>query len=338
MLPHQGWAQALLRARLPYRPLHADHIDAWADEFSLLILPALGALSEEQVAAIRRFVAGGGALIASGESSLYDLWGERRSDFALADLLGVHATEEQTGTVERAATSWEVYSQHTYLRLHPSQHQRAYGPSVDSVETGEGERHPVLAGFVETDILPFGGQLQVVTAEPWLEVPATYIPSFPIFPPEFAWMRQPDSGHPALLLHTAENGARIAYLAADLDRCYARDRLPDHGDLLANAARWALKDASPLQVEGPGLLDCQLYQQPGRLTLHLVNLSGVGPTPVDELLPVGPVNVHIRLSPAQTVQTVRQLVADQRLAFDVKDGWVCCRIERIADHEIIVVE
>lgn len=338
VLPHQGWAQALLRARLPYRPLHADHIDACADELSLLILPALGTLSDEQVAAIRRFVARGGALIVSGESSLYDLWGERRPDFALADLLGVHATEEQTGAVERAATSWEVYSQHTYLRLHPSQHRRAYGPSVDSMETSEGERHPVLDGFAETDILPFGGQLQRVTVEPWVTVPATYIPAFPIFPPEFAWMRQPDSGQPALLLHTAESGARIAYLAADLDRCYARDRLPDHGDLLANLAWWALKDASPLRVEGPGLLDCQLYQQTGRLILHLVNLSGVGPTPVDELLPVGPLTVRLRLSAGMTPQTVQRLVADKTLAFECNSGWVTFPIDRIEDHEVIVVK
>jgi hypothetical protein len=151
-------------------------------------------------------------------------------------------------------------------------------------------------------------------------------------------MSQPDSGQPALLLNTAESGARIAYLAADLDRCYARDRLPDHGDLLANIARWALKDASPLLVDGPGLLDCQLYQQPGRLLLHLVNLSGVGPTPVDELLPVGPLTVRLRLSAGMTPQIVQRLVADQALSFDLNSGWVTFRIDRIEAHEVIVVK
>ena len=85
VLPHQGWAQALIRARLPYRPLHVDHVDAAADELSLLILPALGALSDAQMASIRGFVERGGSLIASGESSLYNLWGDPRADFGLAE-------------------------------------------------------------------------------------------------------------------------------------------------------------------------------------------------------------------------------------------------------------
>jgi len=34
--------------------------------------------------------------------------------------------------------------------------------------------------------------------------------------------------------------------------------------------------AMQLSVEGPGPIDCHLYQQPGRLILHLVNLTGAG--------------------------------------------------------------
>ncbi len=337
-LPHEGWAQALIRARLPYRPIHADHIDAAAAELSLLILPAMGALSDEQNAAIRRFVGRGGALIAGGESSLYDGEGNPRQDFALADLLGVHVHANRLGSLDRAVASWEVYTHHTYLRLHPSQHRGVYGPFAQETTTGEDERHPVLAGFAETDILPFGGQLQEVTPAEGVDVPLSYIPPFPIFPPEFSWMRQEDSGKPALVLRSTESGARIAYLAADLDRCYARDRLPDHGDLLANVVRWALKDSSPLAVDGPGLIDCQLYRQPGRLILHMVNLSGTAHTPVDELLAVGPLTVRLHLFEGLRPQTVQQLVADKTPAFDLDAGWVTFQIDRIEDHEVIVVK
>ena len=58
--------------------------------------------------------------------------------------------------------------------------------------------------------------------------------------------------------------AGVAYLAADLDRRYARDNLPDHGNLLANLVRWAARDDLSLMVEGPGLIDCHFYRQPGR--------------------------------------------------------------------------
>ena len=52
-------------------------------------------------------------------------------------------------------------------------------------------------------------------------------------------------------------------MPADLDRQFGRYNLPDHGNLLANLIRWAAKDNIPLAVECAGLIDCNLYHQPG---------------------------------------------------------------------------
>jgi hypothetical protein len=94
------------------------------------------------------------------------------------------------------------------------------------------------------------------------------------------------TGHELPRTTDAQDPARRAYI---LDRRFARDNLPDHGDLLANLIRWAAKDDIPLAVEGPGLVDCHLYRQPGRLILHLVNLTSAGTwrQPVHELIPIG---------------------------------------------------
>ena len=95
----------------------------------------------------------------------------------------------------------------------------------------------------------------------------------------------------------AQSWGRLVYLAADVDRCYGRRGLPDHGTLLAKAARWAAGEGIPLRVEGPGFIDCHLYRQEGRLILHLVNLSGCDAWPayLEEHLPVGPLRVSVRL-------------------------------------------
>ena len=70
-------------------PLHLDHLDRDAKNLSVLILPNIGAMTDAQIDAVRRFVKAGGALIASGQTSLFDEWGDPRPDFALADLFGV---------------------------------------------------------------------------------------------------------------------------------------------------------------------------------------------------------------------------------------------------------
>src|SRR6476660_4593849 len=89
--------------------------------------------------------------------------------------------------------------------------------------------------------------------------------------------------------------------------------LPDHGDLLANVIRWAGKDSVPLVVEGPGLIDCALYQQPDRLILHLVNLTSAGTWcgPVEELVAVGPFKVQLRLPRQFSGRNARFLVSGE---------------------------
>jgi len=339
-LPWQGIGQALIRARIPYLPVHADHVERDSEQFAVLVLPNVGALSDEQCRSIRRFVKRGGSLVATGESTLYDEWGDRRADFALADLFGAHATHAHHGSSAATDPSWENWGRHTYLRLAPELRAKVYGPRTGDEPAPCGVRHPVLAGFDEVDILPFGGRLEVVRALPSALVPLTFVPPFPIYPPETSWMRTPRTSLPCLVLNEVAGGGRVAYLPADLDRCFARDNLPDHGDLLANIIRWAANGRLPLAVEGPGLLDCHLYQQPGRLVLHLVNLTSAGTwrAPVHELIPVGPLVALVQLPAGVAGKAARLLVADAAAKVEVSDGWVRVEVPSVDDHEVVVIE
>src|SRR5215471_12827192 len=55
-LPWRGFTQALIRWRIPYLPVHADHLSRDAEQFSLLVLPNVAAMSDAQVEAVRQFV------------------------------------------------------------------------------------------------------------------------------------------------------------------------------------------------------------------------------------------------------------------------------------------
>ncbi len=338
-LPWRGFTQALIRARIPYLPVHADHIERDESQFSMLVLPNLGALSDAQVASIRRFVQRGGGLIATGESSLFNEWGDPRPDFALADLFGAHLIAPPGAGDEARRRRNANETRHTYLRLVPERRASVDGPRSGDEPIVAGERHPVLRGFEETDILPFGGVLEGLKVEPGAEVLATFVPAFPIYPPETAWMRTPNTDLPGLVLNATSTGARIAYLPADLDRRFARDNLPDHGDLLANLVRWTAKDNIPLAVEGPGLIDCHLYRQPGRLILHLVNLTSAGTwrQPIHKLIPVGPLQVRVRLPTGVRAKRPRLLASTNRVSVHMRGQWCHFETERVLDHELIVL-
>jgi len=336
--PCRGMTQALIRARIPYLPVHADHIDRDAGGLAVLILPNLAAMSADQVAAVRRFVARGGGLLTTGESSLYDESGERRADFALADLFGAHVVKGQAEPPDAPRRRRLGDTQHTYLRLAPELRGRVYGPKDGTEPPVAGERHPVLRGFDETDILPFGGTLQPLRIDEKATVLLTFLPAFPIYPPETAWMRQPRTDIPGLILGNSARG-RVAFLPADIDRRFARDNLPDHGNLLANLVRWAAQDNIPLAVEGRGLIDCHLYCQPGRLILHLVNLTSAGTwrAPVDELIPVGPLRIKVRLPDDVRRGELRLLVSGDKRPITFENGWAAFEIRSLLDHDVAVL-
>jgi hypothetical protein len=337
--PWRGFTQALVRARIPHVPVHVDHIEREAPNLAVLILPNLAAMSDEQVAAVRRFVERGGALVATGQTSLCNEWGDPRQEFALADLFGVTG-----GRLKRDAGDKRISeTRHTYLRLTPELRGRVYGPKVGDEPPVTAERHPVLAGFDETDILPFGGTLNPLTVNEKARVLLTFIPAFPMFPPETAWMRESRTNIPGLVVNEAGR-SRVVYMPADIDRRFAIDNLPDHGDLLANLVRWAAGGKLPLEVAGRGLIDCELYQQPRRVILHLVNLTSAGTwrAPVHELIPVGPLQVKIRLPEGAQPKTLKMLVAERSggasPTLQIDKGWAQFEVKSVLDHEVMVLE
>jgi hypothetical protein len=316
--PYTGFMHALVRARIPYLPVHVDDIERHPS-MRTLILPNVGALSDAQAAAIQRFVATGGSLVATGDTSLYTERGDPRPDFALADLFRCHRGPE---ALPRRAPRLTP-SLHTYLRL----------PAIAA------QRHDVLRGFEDTDVIAFGGTIAPVQVERGATPVATFVPPFPTYPPETAWMRLPDSGIPGLVV-SQHGPSRVAYLPADLDRRYAAEHLPDHARLLANVIRWTAGATIPLDVTGTGLIDCHLYAQPGRLILHLVNLTSEASwrAPLDEVIRVGPFEVAVRLPASMTRPASRLLVSGGRPSVTMRNGRAVLRVDAIDDHEVVVIE
>ena len=334
-LPWKGYIQALIRSRIPYVPVHADHIDREAGKLSLLILPNLGAMTDKQADAVIRFVKKGGGLIATGETSLYNEWGDHRKDFALAEILGVHPTSENSADSRKYAGE----TNHTYLRLLPELRANYDGPGTNIEPKPDAKRHPVLKGMDETDIMSFGGMLGPLKVDNSAEVLMTFIPPFPIYPPETAWMREPSTNIPGLIVNSVQGNGKVIFLHADIDRQYGRYNLPDHGNLLSNIVKWALNDNIPLSVESPGLIDCNLYRQTESLILHLVNLTSAGTwrQPVDEFIPIGPVQVRINLPEEIKGNLVTSLVGKKEIPFKNVERKLIFTVQSVTDHELVII-
>jgi len=340
--PYRGVLKAMDRNGITFTPLHADDIAGAASRFKVLILPNIGAMSDAQVAAVEAFAASGGSVIATSETSTSGGYGETRADFALAGLFGVHRKAGTKGSWEPADANIEIYSRHTYLRLAPGLRATVDGPHDVTAPAASGARHPVLAGLERADIIPFGGFLPVVSVDDDVQVLATWVPEFPIYPPETSWMREPRTDIPAITVRETASGAKLVWFIADIDRCFARDENPEHAVLLANAVRWMVGENAAVSISGGrGSISSTLYRQGTRQILHLNNriLTSRVPGRMVDLIPIGPVRVSIAAAVAARAPAMVSLrVAGTEVAAQVVNGALVFEVAAVLDHEVMVID
>ena len=311
-----GWCQALCEARIPFEMVHdrllgADHLD----RFKTLILPNIAALSDLQCGQLRAFVERGGSLVATYESSLYSEWGERRSDFGLADLFGASFRGRPSGPMRNA-----------YLRLEG--------------DPRTGTRHPILAGLDDAPRIIHGTyRLDVVPNREFRRPPLTLIPSYPDLPMEMVYPRVPKTEIAELYLREFGAG-RVVYFPWDIDRIFWEVLGVDLGTLLRNAVDWATNEEPPVRVTGPGVLDVTVWRQPASMTVHLVNLTNpmMMKGPFRELIPVGDQQVVVKLPPGAAAAKVHLLVAGRDMPVEPLGAGLTVAVPSIRDHEVVAID
>jgi hypothetical protein len=77
--------QALIQAKIPFDIIFDEHLEDLG-KYKVLVLANQESLSDEQCRLIREFVEGGGGVVATGLTSLFDDWRRRRPEFGLQDL------------------------------------------------------------------------------------------------------------------------------------------------------------------------------------------------------------------------------------------------------------
>ena len=99
--------QALIQARIPFVLIFDEHL-ADLSRHKVLVLPDSECLSDQQLAAIRRFVESGGGLVATGQAGIYDEWRRLRVESGLRGLVDAQprarAYEERVGRQEISGT------------------------------------------------------------------------------------------------------------------------------------------------------------------------------------------------------------------------------------------
>jgi len=124
-------SDALLRhgvfSRLLYMSAQGGSWPASLDEYRAVIIPELAVLDEAHMDQLRKYVKGGGQLIAFGHATVLDEKAQRRDDFGLSDVYGVRLTGEVTFPADSQKATVKV----------DSEYNEAYGARVLAGAPGE---------------------------------------------------------------------------------------------------------------------------------------------------------------------------------------------------------
>ena len=311
-----GFYQALVEGRVPFDMAHDLLLDpAHIGRYRTLILPNIAALSDEQCRQLAAFVEGGGNLIATHETSLYDEWGKRRGDFGLASLFGA----SYAGRVDT-----DVHNSYLNVDRDPK----------------TGQFHPLVRGLEDAT--------RIINGTHWVHVkphsktdyaPLTLVPSYPDLPMEQVWPRVPRTDTPGVIARQAGRG-RVVYFPFDLDRTFWEVLSADHAKVLQNALDWAHNEEQPLTVKGRGLLDVSLWAQQNSITAHLVNLTNpmAMKGPVREIIPLSGQELRIRVPEGRRVSKAHFLVGGGAPVWRQAGGVVTLTVPSIDLHEVVALD
>jgi hypothetical protein len=290
--------------------------DARLARYRVLVLPNAACITDEAAAAIERFVARGGGVVASFDTGRFDAMGNPRDRDVFERMFG------------RVLQGRREDLKSSYARI-------------------EDATHPLLAGIGDTDLLPNDGALNEATVVPGTVVPLTLIPSIQAY--AGATISIPDLSGVAVttqipVVTSSQFGAgRAVWFANENERLFYRYGFPDLGLVYANAVRHAAGRPLALEVQAPDFVDVTHMVQADRALVHLVNLPvgkplATGWRPIGRnLVAVHAIGIRLRAD-GRVVREVRSATDEARLAFTQSDGWIDVTVPKLADHEIVVFE
>ena len=312
-----GMCKALIEDHVHFNML-VRLTDETLSGYKVLVLPNAVCLSEEEVAAVERFVKKGGGLVATEKTSLWDERGEPLRDYRLAEVFGFsHAGD--TSAYTRVFSGFDM-AQPVSRRLH----QDGLVTSWGAVQKVDLKGAKALAQIVYPFAEPTGEKFVNIMANP----PAVR------------------SDWAACTVNNYGDGKAI-YFAGGIDRDYGHLSFPEYKWLIADAVRQAAKEPLGIELSAPSSVELAAWRKDGKLIVHLTNFQAeIGKTIItttgketrhliNEILPVYELKLTIR---GKAPKTATLQPGNTALEVKSADGGYTVTVPKLECHGMVVID
>jgi hypothetical protein len=243
-------------------------------KYSVLVLPNAACLNETQAAAVRDFVAQGGGLVASLDTSRFNEFGDARDNFLLADLFGA----DYVGLPEESATTAEI-DVNFAKSIGPDYWEKQKGIYDFRLRQSTFFDQDLTHTYIGTDPVTFKGAAVRVRPMPQATIEAT-----------FTTRNLAGAVEMPAAISTEFGKGQVIYFPSGIDGAYYLYAYPYQRLLLRDAIARVARTAPPITVTAPMCVHTTLMRQQDesgqRLIAHFfsdLNTTGQHAIPVDDI-------------------------------------------------------
>jgi hypothetical protein len=301
-----GFYKVLSQSHIPFDVVQDEALTSNKElaGYKVLVLPNSVCLSQREVDAVSEFVRGGGGIVATFRSSLFDEKGRQRSNLALADVFGVDYLGSVTSPVFGYA---KLRGEHEITQPLEGGNIIAWVDENLNVKTkGKTRSLCNLIKEPQSPFSPLGSEtsLPVITVTDYGAGRAVYFPG------------KPDS----------------LFLLYGLEACKT---------LLERSVLWSSKAELPFSFKNLiSTVEVQAYiqKEKNRMIIHFINYTSEVPRPINEVIPASNVECLIKVPDDKKARDIKQLISGGNLSpTQVEKNRIGFTVPRINEHEIICV-
>lgn len=299
----QGWATALNRIHVEFDMISGYLLTSKKiKDYSLVIIAKKFAYPKEADLIFEEYVANGGFLIVEGTSG---------TDIKpVLPLLGVKGQVTASEQLEA-----------TYMRIEPK---------ADILQKKIGNN----------DLIQLRGRVGFCVPNEASKVYTTWVPPFaPTFfaglPPERASLPMPYTKVPLCIVSNYKNG-RVMFLPYEPSMLIEKYGLLDMYNAIDGYIDMMLGDRRNVKFLVPYGVMTSVFRKDSKWMIHFVN--GIGQRPLMENIPCHHIGFSINLKPEQSVRSVKAVVSQKKLKYEVKDSTLSVDIAELNFYEMICVE
>ncbi len=302
--------------------------------YKVLILSNTACLSDAQVAAVERFVADGGGLVASLDASLFDEFGTPRHNFALGRVFGI----EHRGPID-ASVPREDLDVNFARAIGADYWEKRKNVFDFKLDAGSFLNRGKMPAYIGADSVTFKGPaVRVVVKDASARVVGTL-------------RLKTGAGLadvPAVVAHQYGRG-RVVYFAGGFDTAYYLYAYPYQRLLIKHAIEWAAAAPAPMTVTAPMCVHSVLMRQSkdgaARLVVHLysdLNTTAFHALPNDdvplreETVPI--YNIPITFAPHYRFRRAHLEPEGKELKLDITPLGTSVLVPRLDIHSMVVAE